>query len=155
SGDSDMFKRLGVVMVLAFGLGLAATARAADPVMFDLDGNTGTLAAQTISGLDWNVGNAVAIGVGARSPVGTTFQLYYQANLSLANVVGGGTITNNTSPTAGALDSLTLVIGFRETILTNGVIDGTGTNTITFGFVPGGNNFFQVYANTAPGNNLT
>jgi len=149
-----MFKKLGVVMVFALGLGLAAPAMAADPVLFDLDGS-GALAPVTISGLDWNVGNAVAVGVTALDPAGTTFQLYYQANLSLANVVGGAILANNTGA-AGSADSLTLVIGFKEQILTNGLLDADPlTNDITFGFVAGGQNFFQVYANTDPGNNLT
>jgi PEP-CTERM motif len=150
-----MFKKSLLAASLTLGLGLAwATPAAAETIQFNPDG-AGALPFIDIKSLDWLPGDAVAVGVSATSPVGTTFQLFYQANLGTS--IGTNNLSNYTNNTgaAGTLDSFTVVVGFREQITTSGFDPATNTGNLTFGFVPGGNNFFQIYANTDPGDILS
>jgi hypothetical protein len=137
---------------LAMSLGWALPAAAADTVLFDSDGGGDSFI--QITSLDWNAGNAYAEGVSASSPAGTTFQLYYQANLSVAN--NGSTPVFSSVGCGGAdANCISLVIGFQEQILTNTFDPVNNTGTITFGFVSGGDNFFAMYANNTLGDNLS
>src|SRR5262249_1897206 len=120
----------------------------ADTIQFDPDGGTGGLAFRNIDNLDWAVGNAIGVGFVLTSPVGTTFQTFYQANLGQALLSGGAVQYNNNTGGAGTLDSFTLVVGFRETVATSTFNPVTGLGTDTFTFAPGGGNFFRIFANT-------
>src|SRR5262245_46736227 len=100
-------------------------------------------------GIDLLPGNALAVAViptGAPPPPNQVFQLYFQAVL--------GTFTLNTlpvySPTLQSLGEVTAVAGVQAT---TGA--APGFPTATFNFVPGGNNFFSLYAqNPRNANNL-
>src|SRR4029077_7762514 len=131
SGDSDMLKKY--VVALSF---MVASLTWASPALalnftFDLDGG-GTATPQTVTSLDWSVGNAVGLGVNFNTPLNTPFQLYYQANLATAPIFTGGQVMNDagvfipgTPPTfipSSGNDAITLVLGFREQI-TSKVID--------------------------------
>jgi hypothetical protein len=167
-----MFRRTLVTATLALAL-LWAAPVAAQTVEVDPDG-AGAGGTIDVTSLDWNVGNSVAVDFSIDptqlddpayidSLVGSTFQVYYQANLSLFNLEGGGTLaTNETSPD-GTLESWTLVLGFAETL--TGIIpistDADPTTfeqaILVFGFgdQTGFDNFFQIYANDESGDNLT
>lgn len=134
-------------------VGWAAPA-SADTIIFDPDGG-GALAPREIDSLDWTPGNAIGIGVRATDPAGTTFQLFYQANLGSALNSDGEIVYVNNTGAAGTEDSFTLVLGFQETISTTTFDPNTNTGNLTFAFDSGGANFFQIYANTVPGSNLS
>lgn len=140
----------GLVMLM-IGWGAPASA---DIISFDPDGG-GAQVAVDIASLDWTPGNAIAVGVNATDPIGTTFQLYYQANLGVSLDEDGNIATVNNSGAAGADDSLTLVLAFQETITATNFDPVSNTGTFTFAFVPGGDNFFQIYANDTTGTALT
>lgn len=141
----------GIVMLM-IGWGVPASA---DTISFDGDG-TGALPAVNIGSLDWAPGNAIAVGVTANSPVNTTFQLFYQANLIAAiDPTGNFSVYNNNSGAAGTNDSFTLVLGFQETISSTTFDPVSNTGNLAFDFTPGGENFFQIYANTTFGDNLS
>lgn len=138
------------LLAATLGLGLAlANPVAADTILFDADGGGGGAAVQADL-LDWQPGNAIALGVTAQSPVGSQFTLYYQANL--------GTVLNNNSDIVFANGTggqfFTVVAGFGEVVTGNTVNPGTGTGSLEFGF-DGTNakNFFEVRVNNVSGNN--
>lgn len=147
------FKKVCFAGVAALMIGWGTPA-SADIISFDPDGG-GAQAAVDIASLDWLPGNAIAVGVNANSPVGTTFQLYYQSNLGVSLDENGDIATVNNTGAAGTNDSLTLVLGFRETITATSFNPASNTGNFEFAFVPGGDNFFEIYANTVPGTALT
>jgi hypothetical protein len=160
-----MLKKFAVVASVVMGLAWGVPA-SAETIQFDSDGTGTQVGFVNIDSVDWAVGNAIALGVTANSPEGTEFQLYYQANLANATVSGNvdPVAFNNISqilaslgqpndPTA--LDSLTIVVGFKEKISDSTFDPATLTGTLNFDFVSGGDNFFEIYANNVPGSNLT
>lgn len=164
------FRRTLTTACLALALFWTAPV-AAQTVEVDPDG-AGALGTIDVTSLDWNVGNSVAVDFSIDPSqlddqdyidglIGTTFQVYYQANLSVFNLEGGGTFSNDAGAGA-AEDSWTLVLGFAETIV--GVVpidtdlDGAADQAIlvfAFGDQTGFDNFFQIYADDAPGDNLS
>jgi hypothetical protein len=144
---------LFLAAIVMLTIGWAAPA-AADTILFDGDGTGGNVGFQQIDLLDWSPGNAIAVGATAGDPVNTTFQLYYQANLVAALDSNSQIVYANNSAGAGN-DAFTLVLGFQETIASSTFNPVTNTGDLTFAFAAGGNNFFQIYANTTPGNNLS
>jgi hypothetical protein len=147
------FNKFLLAAMVMLTIGWTAPA-SADTILFDGDGG-GAIPFQQIDNLDWAPGNAVGIDVVASDLPGTTFQLFYQANLQAATDSNGNIIYVNNSGAAGTGDSFTLVLGFQETISTSTFDANTNTGNLTFAFTPGGANFFQIYANTVPGSNLS
>jgi hypothetical protein len=140
-----------VVAMVALATVWAAPA-AADTINFD--GTGGGDSFVQIDSLDWSPGNAIGVGAVASDLPGTTFQLFYQANLGAALDSNGNFVYVNNSG-GGPTDSFTLVLGFQETISTSTFDPNTNTGNLTFAFTPGGANFFQIYANDMPGSNLS
>lgn len=160
-----MLKKFVSVMALAVGVTIAQPAAAADNILFDADG-TGTNQTFTeITNILLNGGNSLAetdiqtladqyAAYLAGGPAPSAFNVYFQSNIALANDSLGGTVPNNAG-SAGSQDSLTVVVGFQETI-SNVAYDPTkDTLTLTFAAVAGGDNFFQIYADDTTGTNLT
>jgi len=157
-----MLKKLLVVggAALAIGLGGAASASAADDILFDADG-TGTNQTPTeIVNILLNGGNSIGLtniqtltsqyfGSLSGGPAPTPFNVYFQTNIALANTAAFTTINNNTG-SAGSQDSLTVVVGFQEHISLADFDASKNTLTLTFAADTGGNNFFQIYAATDP-----
>jgi len=114
-------------------VGLSGRSARADFIQFDPDG-PGPNPSQTIGGLDFAVGNALAQnGVTAiRSGPGSTFQLYYQATLAGVINTSGITITPpglNGNAGAPAFE-ITVVASATE------VVTSVGTNTASFALAP-------------------
>jgi hypothetical protein len=122
-------------MIIAFGVGSAAHSARAGVIQFDPTGSGGPGIA--IGSFLEPAGNAVAVGA-APQVVGTPFQVYYQAVIS--QFLSPTNVPIN--PPAGT--EFTIVAAFRETITS---IAPTG---FTFGFVPGGTNYVEIYVNTPP-----
>jgi hypothetical protein len=119
-------------VLLALG-GLASSARA-DVINFNPNG-TGA-PGLAIKSFDEAVGNAVAVAAVPQA-VGTPFELFYQATITSFTDSNGNLVL----PPAGS--QFTIVAGFQEKITSI----GPGPN-FTFAFVPGGNNYLEIYANT-------
>lgn len=134
-------------VILAFGLAVAAAnAQAGVDVLIDPD-NGGGDAARTVSGLDWNVGNAIAVGgnFGAGAVgIGTSFQTYAHAALANFNDVNGNAIGGTGLNSAY---EWTFVTGFREAFTS--VVGAPGSQVATFTVAPGPENFFRVYFDPA------
>jgi len=129
-----------VAVLLALGVGGAAQTARADIIQFNPSG-TGAVGALPIGAFDETVGNAVAVGA-APQVVGAPFQVYYQATIDKFIDNNGNTV----SPPAGT--QFTIVAGYTETITS--ITPTPGGPVFTFGFVPGGTNYLEIYANTNP-----
>lgn len=141
-----MFKKFVAVASVALGLAWASPATAADNILFDSNGGGDSF--QAISAIDWNYGNAIATTT-VNTAGSSAFQLYYQANMAVASLAAGGNINNGD---AGA-QSFTVVVGFQEKI--SGAFLSGSDLLVGFQFVPGGNNFFKIFANNATADNLS
>jgi hypothetical protein len=138
SGERAMLRKRLLAVALTLGLAWAAPA-SADDILFNPAG-TGAPGALTITLLDWAVGNAIALGANATTPVGTDFSLFYQANLGIAQN-GSTTVFTN-----GANNQFfTAVAGFGETLTGNTVVGGTGVLTFGLDATPTVN-VFRIYA---------
>jgi hypothetical protein len=126
-----------IAVTLALSVGALAQSARADFIRFNPNG-TGAAGALNIGSFDEAVGNAVAVGVGPPA-VGTVFTLLYQATIPTFIDSNGNTVN------APAGTQFTIVAGFREQITS---VSGGTTPNITFAFVPGGNNYLEIYANT-------
>lgn len=133
-------RKLGL-LIAASGmvLGLSVGPAFADPVIVNANATAmgvGGGAAVPINGIDLLPGNALAQGSVPIAP-GVAFQLYFQA------VLGAFTFNNLPVivPALGA-GEVTAVAGFRE------ATTAAGFPSASFGFVPGGNNFFQLFFQT-------
>lgn len=142
-----MGKKFLLAAAAALVLAVAAPAQA-DNILFDPDGSgSGYI---EISGLDWSVGNGIAVGANAESEEGDQFTFYYQANL--ANVLlPEGSTDSFTNGDGG--NYFTVVMGFGEVVEGAGTIGDTGV--LVFG-VDETNpvNFFRIYATNAEASNL-
>lgn len=147
------FKALAV----AAGLAASLSAFASSTITFDPTGTVGTAGDVKVGSFDQSPGNALAIGANARSTVGTTFNLVYQANLGTLNNSNGAAFFLN--GTGG--NYFTFVAGFNEIITGNTINPTTGVGTLTFGFGPSNanaitsTNFFYMYAQSTAGSDLT
>ena len=99
----------------------------------------------SVGSLGWNDGNALSIGSsGLPVAKGDTVQTYAQASLANFSDAGG-------NPIGGlSLNSVyewTYVAGFQEVV--SSATGSPPTATATFQTVAGGNNFFQIYYDTA------
>jgi hypothetical protein len=131
------FATAGAVF-LALALGGAAHSARAGVIQFDPTGSGGPGIA--IGSFLEPAGNAVAVGA-APQVVGQPFQVYYQAVIS--QFLSPTNVPIN--PPAGT--EFTIVAAFREVITS---ISPTG---FTFGFVPGGTNYVEIYVNKPPAAN--
>jgi len=149
-GMMKPFRKKLPALAVAAALGTAvAPALAADVIQFNPNG-TGGVGALNITTLDQAPGNALAVGASATSPVGTNFNLLYQANLGTALNAGSQVFTNGTGGR-----SFTFVAGFGETLVTN-VVGGTGNRLLEFAFNPAATSFFRMFQDvTGGGNDLT
>lgn len=145
-------------LVLAASFAAGASAYASSTLRFDPSGlptNTNDVSFNTFDQLP---GNALAIGAGAGSAVGTQFNLKYQSNLGSVLDVNGNPVFTNGNTVAGAARTFTFVAGFREVVTGNTINPATGVGTLTFGFADtpalSGTNFFRMYATPTFGNNL-
>lgn len=151
---------------LGAALGLALVAFAASPaqattILFDPDGAGGANGTYSIAGLDWNAGNALAIGSrneilrvaggGAVNP-NAAFTTIYQASLQgftspSTNIAG----LNGTVGTAGAFE-ITIVAQFNEYV--TGASFSATQGTASFALSPNQTGaFFEIYYRdlSAPG----
>jgi hypothetical protein len=129
----------------------------------DIDPDAGGSAVPIlVDGLDWNVGNSIALGFSVSNPltaptvpINQPFQVYYQANLNSFNLDGSSNTFDNNAGSGN--DSWTLVLGFGEQA-TGAASLTPGTLSIGFGFAPDQSNFdnfFQIYANTDEASDLS
>ncbi len=126
----------------------------ADPVLFDPDGSASANSPITIGGLDWSVGNAVAIGgnqavanfeAGSGS---TTFEVDYQAVLAGYIDTNGNTIAPSGINTSGGFE-ITVAARFFEQVVN---VSQSGT-TATASFVQAPNqtgSFFEIWYDSNP-----
>lgn len=141
-----MFKKCLLAACFVLPFALAAPARA-DVITFDPTGTAGAAGDLSIDVLDPTVGNSIALGGNSSLTVGTTVTALFQANLGIAQLGGATQFTNG----AGG-NYFTIVAGFNETVV--GTTGGIAP-TLLFDLNPaGGTNFFYIYANNAPGDNL-
>src|SRR2546425_7750303 len=111
---------------------------AASAILFDTNGG-GAGGVISITALDPLPGNAMAIGASAGSPVGTTFDLRFQANLGTTTLNGLPNYLNGSNS-----NFYSFVAGFGETVLTS-----NGAGLLTFGLDAADPvNFFRMYRNT-------
>jgi hypothetical protein len=130
---------LSAVLLALGAWGLGTSARA-DVINFN-PGGTGAPGV-AIKSFDEAVGNAVAVSAAPQAP-GTPFELFYQAVITSYTDANGNVVS-----LTGGNTQFTIVAGFQEQITSI----GPGPN-FTFAFVPGGNNYLEIYANTT-GSNL-
>lgn len=138
---------LASAIVMAFGVSVA---HAGDIITINPDA-TGPNAAMAVGALGWNNGNAISSGVPITE--GATVQTYLHATLANFNNAQGTPIGGTGLNTTGGYE-WTYVAGFQETVAS---VTGTfPTGTANFQVVGGGNNFFQIYYDTArDSDNLT
>lgn len=132
----------------------AAFAYTSSPVTVNPDGLSGGDPTVSIGSLGWDNGNAIALNSIANGnivPVGSIVQTYVHA--SLANFLK----PDGTSYSMAGLNSSyewTYVMGFQEKVTS--VTGAPPVATSTFEVVSGGNNFFELYYDTArDSNNLS
>jgi hypothetical protein len=145
-----MFTKKLMLAALALTFGTAVSA-GADAITFDPTGTPGPAGDIQVDLLDPTTGNSIAVGGSASLQVGQIVQALYQANLGTTSL-GGGT-PNFTNGDLG--NYFTIVAGFQEQVLQNTPGGGTIPTTLTFTTVGGGQNFFNIYRQSAPGDNLS
>lgn len=124
----------------------SATKAQASTILFNPAG-TGSSGAISIDVLDPGPGNSLSEGLNASSGPGATGTLLFQANLDGA-LLGGSTVFAD--GTGGHY--FTFAASFGETVTAN---TGGTTPTLVFGPTTGATNgVFNIYAQTAPGNDL-
>jgi hypothetical protein len=79
---------------------------------------------------------------------GPVFNLYYQTQVAGFTDNGG-----NLHSLAGPPTYFTIVAGFQERISSTSIDVSTGLPIFNFQFVPGGNNYFEIYTNAGTGPN--
>lgn len=136
-----MFRCRGVLLSACAVFALAAAPASAAEIQFDPDG-AGAGAAVGVATLDQFAGAALATTFGGApititTPVGTSFSLLYQANLS-------GALDENGDPVNLGGNAFHFVAEFTETITGVGVTS-TGEIAIDFAFNPAAPNVFNMY----------
>jgi hypothetical protein len=128
----------------ALAVGSATTAHAST-ILFNPAG-TGSSGAITIDVLDPGPGNSLS-SLNASSTVGSTGTLLFQANLDGALLGGSNVFSDGTGG-----HYFTFAASFGETVTSS---TGGTTPTLVFGPTTGATNgVFNIYAQTAPGNDL-
>jgi hypothetical protein len=141
-------KRNGILAAIAaVALGWATVA-SADTIQFDPTGTTGSGGDLTIDLLDASPGNSITLGVTASSPATTPAPILFQANLSVAKLGTTVQFANGDGD-----NYFKFVAGLPGIVTSN---SGGEFPTLTFGYNPaGGPNFYNVYANDTPGDDLS
>jgi len=138
-----MNRNIGIgVASLTLALALAGPTQAATIVM-DPDGSAGAYSPVAIDLLDVNAGSGIALGLTNASSVGQSSTFLFQANVA-AGYFGPTQDLQFSANFAGA-DSFTIVAAVTE------VIAIKTANSFTFALNPAGPNFFQIWADGAPG----
>jgi len=130
------FAALSAVAML--GMALAPATRA-DTIVFNPTGGAATVGGfnpgnLTVTSLNFGTGDAVAIGAIANSGIvapGSTFQLYFQGNISSVTLANGGgsfTPAGLNQPTTGY--QITEIASFTE------VVTSLSNNAVTFALAP-------------------
>lgn len=145
-----MTTRKLAVLIGALGIvcGLSIGSAYADPVTLNLNPipfgcTVGSCTPKTIDAIDPKPGNVLVVGGIPFSA--NPFQVYFQASMNsfLLNNI------NQFVPDTNAPgNEVTIVAGFRE------AVTGGAFPTATFGFVPGGENFFRMYSGAQDANDL-
>ncbi|MEO7192534.1 MAG: PEP-CTERM sorting domain-containing protein [Vicinamibacterales bacterium] len=145
-------KNLFVAAAAAFTLAAAIPAHASDVILFDPDGSGGVFAPMSIDALDILPGNGLSMNLTGGSGAGSPGTLLFQANVGVATLDGGIQFFNGQN---GSF--FTVVAGFNEVVTSNTVINAAGDRTIQFGAPAptGTQGFFDIYLQSASGNNLT
>ena len=132
------------VLGAAVALALSAGAQA-DVIEFDVNGAAAGGLLTNVAAFDWVPGSALAVGSIPTTP-GSTFTLYYQANLGIVQSATSAPLFTN--GTGGSY--FTVVAAFQEI-----VTGGTPGVFATFNLAPQQtNNFFKICAQSAAGANL-
>lgn len=153
-------KKTSIAAAISVMLGAPVVANAS-LFTFDPDGVLGG-AITNVALIDQAPGNALALGgitavqnflinAAAGTSLPTNFNLFYQANLGTMQFADTSNAFANGSVVGGAARFFTFVGGFQEKVIGASPFPGTAT----FDFVPGGVNFFNMYATPTIGNNLT
>jgi hypothetical protein len=145
-GGSMVNKHLITALIAVAVMWTAPVVASASQITFDTNGAVAGGAIQ-ITAFDPLPGNAIALGANANSAPNDVFGLRYQANLGTTTLNGA---PNYLSGSNGVF--YTFVAGFNERVISN---SGGANPFLQFGFSPGGNNFFYIYANTALASDLT
>lgn len=138
-----MKRNLVLAAVVTAALGVGGGTANADPVIINANATAmGTVggAAVPINGIDLLPGNALAVGSVPIAP-NVPFQLYFQAVLSAFTFNNALAVVPGFP---GNVSEVTAVAGFRE------ATTGGGFPNANFSFVPGGNNFFNLYYDATP-----
>jgi len=123
--------------VAMLGLTLAPATRA-DTIVFNPTGGVATGGGFnpgnfTITSLNYGAGDALAVAAvtsGSIVGVGSTFQLYYQGNLSSVNSAGGGGSVTPAGLNVSNGYQITEVASFTE------IVTSLSSNAVTFGLAP-------------------
>lgn len=136
-------KKLALASALAMAFGVSA-AYAGNIINVNPDAG-GSDATQSVGGLGWQNGNAISIDATGVVP-GQEIQTYAHATLANFTDAGGGSIGGLKLNAVGGYE-WTYVTGFKEVVTST---SGSGaTSTATFQTIAGGNNFFNIYYDTA------
>jgi hypothetical protein len=141
-------RKVVLASLFTTALSVGAATAYADPVTLVFDSSDALIGCaalcgdKNVNGIDLLPGNALAMDVittpGTPPSSGTIFQLYFQAALNSFTFNNASVY----SPDIQSLGEITAVAGFQEQI------SGAGFPTAGFSFVPGGDNFFRLYAET-------
>lgn len=144
-----------VLASLAWAAGLGGGGRClADPVLFDPDGAAAGNSPVVIGGLDWSVGNAVAIGgnqavanfLAGSGP--TTFEVRYQAVLAGYIDTNGTTIAPSGINQPGGFE-ITVVAKFFEQVVSVSTAGSIATASFAAAADQTGG-FFEIWYDAAP-----
>jgi opacity protein-like surface antigen len=137
-------KKFLVTALAVAALAWSTPAKAAEPILFDPDGAGGIGATQALT-FDWSVGNTLLVESSA-----TTGTIYFQANLNSTFVTSGTDTFNNG---AGG-NYFTAVAGFGVNISQTITAGGSLITEFTLD-LSNPTNFFNIYHNSAPADDLT
>jgi len=162
---SKMF--LGLGLGAALSLGSISTANATD-IPFDPDGPgplqfigfNGNNPINMLAGLDWGVGNAVAVD-SVPLQVGATFTVHYQAKLATFDVRNGANVVSETNFNTGAPGSGQTISGlfpdFEWTVnarFMERVVSING-QTAVFEVIADPNNYLKIFYDSNPNANTS
>ena len=157
---SKMFLGLGLGAVLS--VGTLPSANAAD-IPFDPDGPgplqflglNGNTPLGMLAGLDWGVGNAVAVGA-VPLVVGAEFTVHYQAKLATFDLAGGNGTSETNFNADGNIGTAQTISGVNPSFewtanarFTERVVSIVG-NTAVFEVVDDPNNYLKIFYDDTP-----
>ena len=156
-----------VISVVMMTLLWAGSANA-DLIGFSPDGSGGAPYSD-VTGFDWAPGNTLAQGGNAaiatfinsatsiteRGGAGASGIFdFFGGTQSIIDVVYQSELTGisiaSQTPDVAPTDEITFVFGFQEKIKALSIDTNDGTADVSFDFVPGGTNFFEIWADKTP-----